>query len=39
MTIQRFEDCADVDEIVMVANENEIEYCRKNIVTKYGFTK
>ncbi|NLK86210.1 MAG: 2-C-methyl-D-erythritol 4-phosphate cytidylyltransferase [Clostridiaceae bacterium] len=39
MTIQGFEDCGHVDEVVVVANENEIEYCRRNIVEKFGFTK
>lgn len=39
MTIQRFEDCGHIDEIVIVANENEIEYCRESIVDKYSFKK
>ncbi len=39
MTIQRFEECSHIDEIVIAANENEIEYCKRNIVEKFGFTK
>lgn len=39
MTIQSFEDCGQIDEIVVAANENEIEYCRRNIVEKFGFKK
>lgn len=38
-TIQAFEDCGMVDEMVLVANEAEIEYCRKNIAEQYGFQK
>jgi 2-C-methyl-D-erythritol 4-phosphate cytidylyltransferase len=39
MTIQKFETCGCIDEIVIAANENEIEYCKSNIVEKFGFTK
>lgn len=39
MTIQRFENCSHIDEIVIVANENEIEYCKESIVDKFGFKK
>lgn len=28
-----------IDEIILVTGEKEIEYCRKEIVEKYGFTK
>lgn len=28
-----------IDEIILVTGEEEIEYCRKEIVEKYGFTK
>jgi len=39
MTIQRFEDCNLIDEIIVVANEAETEYCRRNVVERYGFKK
>ncbi len=38
-TIQRFEECDRINEIVIVANENEIEYCKENIIGKYDFKK
>ncbi len=38
-TIEKFEACKYVDEIVVVSKENEVEYCRKEIVRKYGFRK
>lgn len=39
MTIQRFEECGQIDEIVIVANENEIDYCQNSIIERFGFTK
>ncbi len=39
MTVQCFEECSHIDEIVIVANESEIEYCRNSIVDKYRFSK
>ncbi len=39
LTVQSFEDCSHIDEIVIVANENEIEYCKKSIIDKYSFKK
>ena len=30
---------SEVDQIVLVTSESDIEYCRKNIVQKYGFEK
>lgn len=38
-TIEKFEKCRYIDEIVLVAKEEEIEYCRKEIVKKYRFKK
>jgi 2-C-methyl-D-erythritol 4-phosphate cytidylyltransferase len=38
-TIQAFEDCALIDEIIVVANEAEVGYCRENITSRYGFGK
>ncbi|WP_353094278.1 2-C-methyl-D-erythritol 4-phosphate cytidylyltransferase [Tissierella praeacuta] len=38
-TIEKFENCRYVDEIILVAKEDEIEYCRKEIVRKYKFNK
>lgn len=39
VTIQRFEDCISIDEIIVVANETEVEFCRKNVTDRYGFKK
>lgn len=38
-TIQTFEDCSLVDEIIITTSEAEVEHCKKNIVGKYGFSK
>jgi len=39
LTIQQFEDCDFIDEIIVAANETELEYCRKNVMERYAFTK
>lgn len=38
-TIQTFEDCALIGEIIVVANMAEVGYCRENITDRYGFKK
>lgn len=38
-TIEKFEKCRYIDEIILVSKEEEIEYCRKEIVKKYRFKK
>lgn len=38
-TIQVFEDCTVIEEIIVVANESEVEYCKENIIDRYGFAK
>lgn len=38
-TIEKFEKCKYVDEIIVVAKEREIDYCRKEIVRRYRFNK
>src|SRR5690554_1129793 len=38
-TIEKFEACKYVDEIIVVSKEQEVEYCRKEIVRKYGYRK
>ena len=38
-TIQVFEDSGLIDEIILVANMTEVEYCRENIADRYGFNK
>ena len=38
-TIQAFEDCDRITEIVVVLNEREIIYCKQEIVERYGFGK
>ena len=38
-TIEKFENSKFIDEIILVSKEEEIEYCRKEIVRKYKFNK
>lgn len=38
-TVQAFENCEAVDEIVIVVNREDIVYCKHNIVDEYGFDK
>ncbi len=38
-TIEKFEKCRYIDEIIIVSKEEEIEYCRKEIVKRYRFKK
>ena len=38
-TIEAFERCPRVSDIVLVAGENDIGYCRREVVEKYGFSK
>lgn len=38
-TLEKFEESPYVDEIILVAKEEEVEYCRKEIVWKYRFKK
>lgn len=38
-TIEKFQDSRYIDEIILVSKEEEIEYCRKEIVKRYKFTK
>lgn len=38
-TIQAFEDCAHIGEIVIVVNKQDILYCKQNIIDVYGFEK
>lgn len=38
-SIEKFEKCKYIDEIIVVTKEEEVEYCRKEIVKKYGFKK
>lgn len=38
-TVQAFEDCSRVDEIVIVVNPSDIIYCKQEIVDAYGFRK
>ncbi len=32
MTIRKFENCGLIDEIVVVANKDEIDYCERNVI-------
>ncbi len=38
-TLEKFDKCKYIDEIIVVSKEEEVEYCRKEIVKKYGFRK
>lgn len=38
-SIEKYEKCKYIDEIIVVTKEEEVEYCRKEIVRKYGFKK
>jgi len=38
-TLEKFEKCKYVDEVIVVSKEEEVEYCKKEIVKKYGFKK
>lgn len=38
-TLEKFERCKYIDEIIVVAKEDEIDYCRKEIVRRYNFNK
>lgn len=38
-SLKAFEDCPFIDEVILVTAENEKEYCRREIVEKYGFLK
>ena len=38
-TLEKFERCKYIDEIILVAKEDEIDYCRKEIVRRYNFNK
>lgn len=38
-TVQAFEDCSGVDEIIIVVNEEDIIFCKHNIVDEYGLNK
>lgn len=37
--LQAFEDSDKIDEVILVAGEGKNEYCKKEIVEKYGFRK
>ncbi len=38
-TIDQFEKCKEIDEIIIVTGKEEIDYCREHIWKKYGYTK
>ena len=38
-SLEQFEQCPCIDEIVLVTGEEEIDYCRKEIVEKFDFQK
>ena len=38
-TIQRFQDSDLIDKIYLIVSENRVEYCREEVVIKYGLSK
>lgn len=38
-TVSVFQQCAGIDDIIIVVNEEDINFCRKSIVQQYGFSK
>lgn len=38
-TIQKFEGCCRINDIKVVVNETDIEFCKENIIKRYGFKK
>ncbi len=38
-TIDKFENCSNIDEIIVVVNEEYIEFFKENIIIKYGYKK
>lgn len=38
-SLKQFEDCPQVDEIILVTGETEIPYCREQIVERFGLKK
>jgi 2-C-methyl-D-erythritol 4-phosphate cytidylyltransferase len=38
-TIEAFQNLYEINEIIVVCAEGEIEYCKENIINKYGFSK
>jgi 2-C-methyl-D-erythritol 4-phosphate cytidylyltransferase len=38
-TLEVFENCSMIDEIIVVVNEQDIIYCKENIIEEFGFTK
>lgn len=38
-SLKAFEDCEIIDEIILVTSKEDIDFCRDEIVEKYGFSK
>ncbi|MBI5892828.1 MAG: 2-C-methyl-D-erythritol 4-phosphate cytidylyltransferase [Deltaproteobacteria bacterium] len=38
-TLKAFEDCNAIDSIIVVCHPSDMEYCKKNIIKKFGFKK
>ena len=38
-TLQVFEDCSCIDEVILVVNSRDIFYCRHNIIERFNFSK
>lgn len=38
-TIAAFENCEAIADIIVVVNEDDIQYCRRNIIEQYNFSK
>jgi 2-C-methyl-D-erythritol 4-phosphate cytidylyltransferase len=38
-SLRCFQECREIDRMILVTGENEIDYCRENIIHPYGLTK
>lgn len=38
-TLEKFQKCEDIDDIILVVNKDDINYCKDNIVSKFNISK
>lgn len=38
-TIEKFQECKDIDDIVLVVNKDDVDYCKDSIICKFNFSK
>jgi len=39
LTLEKFEECPAIEGIILVVPEDEVDFCKKDIIEKYGFRK